>query len=106
MPLSIKHFTTALTLAISSIQLSAQTFNNLDISSDEGLEILTWNIEWFPKSGSTTVGYVKDIIEGISADMYAIQEIDDTTVFKNMVNQIDGYHYIMMVWRFGLCLQH
>ena len=101
MLLSIKHFTTALTLAIASIHLSAQTFNNLDISSDEGLEILTWNIEWFPKRGSTTVGYVKDIIEGISADMYAIQEIDDTTVFKNMVNQIDGYHYIMMDGWFG-----
>ena len=73
---SIKHFTTAFLLAITSIQLSAQTFENLDISSAEGLEILTWNIEWFPKSGATTVGYVKDIIEGVNADIYAIQEID------------------------------
>ena len=31
----------------------AQTFHNLDISSEDGLEILTWNIEWFPKNNST-----------------------------------------------------
>ena len=101
MPRSIKHFTTAFLISITSVQLSAQTFENLDISSADGLEILTWNIEWFPKNGATTVGYVKDIIEGINADIYAIQEIDDTTVFKNMVNQIDGYHYIMMDGWFG-----
>tara|TARA_Y100000589_G_C27156301_1_gene630999 strand:- start:141 stop:1202 length:1062 start_codon:yes stop_codon:yes gene_type:complete len=79
----------------------AQTFENLNISSEEGLEILTWNIEWFPKSGTTTVGYVSDIIEGIDADLYAIQEIDDTTVFKNMVNQLDEFDYILMNGWFG-----
>lgn len=79
----------------------AQTFENLNISSEEGLEILTWNIEWFPKSGATTVGYVSDIIKGIDADLYAIQEIDDTTVFKNMVNQLDEFDYIMMNGWFG-----
>jgi len=79
----------------------AQTFDNLSVATDEGLEILTWNIEWFPKSGSTTVGYVSDIIEGVDADIYAIQEIDDTTVFKNMVNQLDDFDYIMMDGWFG-----
>ncbi len=83
------------------LQGYAQNFENLSISSEEGLEILTWNIEWFPKSGSTTVDYVSDIIEGIDADIYAIQEIDDTTVFKNMINQLEDFNYIMMDGWFG-----
>ncbi len=65
----IKYFKTVFLLAISSIQLSAQTFENLDISSAEGLEILTWNIEWFPKNGQVTVNYVSQIIDALEKEL-------------------------------------
>ena len=78
----------------------AQDFENLSIANDESLEIVTWNIEWFPKNNSTP-DYVRDIIQGIGADVYAIQEIDDTTVFKNTINEIENYEYILLNGWFG-----
>ena len=78
----------------------AQDFENLSIANDESLEIVTWNIEWFPKNNSTP-DYVRDIIQGIGADIYAIQEIDDTTVFKNTINELEDFEYILMDGWFG-----
>jgi endonuclease/exonuclease/phosphatase family metal-dependent hydrolase len=69
----------------------AQTFEDLEFGTEETLDVITWNIEWFPKNGGTTTGYVKEIIEGLAADVYAIQEIDDTTAFKTMVNLMEDY---------------
>ncbi|MEZ7977475.1 MAG: hypothetical protein QMB89_02820, partial [Flavobacteriales bacterium] len=64
------------------IGAEAQTLDDLSFGTPDALEIATWNIEWFPKNGQTTVDYVSEIIENLDLDVYAIQEIDDTTVFK------------------------
>jgi len=79
----------------------AQTFEDLEFGTEETLDVITWNIEWFPKNGGTTTGYVKEIIEGLAADVYAIQEIDDTTAFKTMVNLMEDYEYVLMDGWFG-----
>ena len=76
--------------------LSAQTLDDLEFGSPERLEIATWNIEWFPKDGATTVNAVHQIIENLEIDLWAIQEIDDTTAFKNMVDGMESYEYILM----------
>ena len=79
----------------------AQTFEDLEFGTEETLDVITWNIEWFPKNGATTTGYVKEILESLDADVYAIQEIDDTTVFKTMVDLMDDYEYVLMDGWFG-----
>tara|TARA_B110000444_G_scaffold259200_1_gene302195 strand:+ start:251 stop:1309 length:1059 start_codon:yes stop_codon:yes gene_type:complete len=79
----------------------AQTFEDLEFGTEETLDVITWNIEWFPKNGVTTTGYVKEIIEGLAADIYAIQEIDDTTAFKTMVSLMEDYEYVLMDGWFG-----
>ena len=78
-----------------------QTFEDLGFGTEETLEILTWNIEWFPKDGATTASYVTGVIEGLDVDLLAIQEIDDTTAFVEMMGQIQGYDYVMMDGWFG-----
>ena len=83
------------------IRSEAQTLDDLTFGTQDALEIATWNIEWFPKNGQTTVTYVSQIIENLDLDVYAIQEIDDTTVFKTMVNGLESYDYIMMNGWFG-----
>ncbi|MGY8918454.1 MAG: endonuclease/exonuclease/phosphatase family protein, partial [Flavobacteriales bacterium] len=90
-------------IILSSIFFSAQAQNldNLSFGTDEALEIATWNIEWFPKNGQTTVDYVSDIIKNLDLDVYAIQEIDDTTVFKTMIDDLDDFDYILMDGWFG-----
>jgi endonuclease/exonuclease/phosphatase family metal-dependent hydrolase len=53
--------------------------------------VVSWNIEWFPKNGQVTADSVKTIIQNLAADVYALQEIDDTTLFKQVISTIPGY---------------
>jgi exonuclease III len=85
----------ALTILTSSF-LFAQTLNDLSFGTDTTLELVSWNIEHFPKNGDITVNYVQQIIENIDADIYAFQEIDDTVSFKFMLADLPQYHYYFM----------
>lgn len=81
--------------------LCAQTLDDLEFGAPDRLEIATWNIEWFPKDGTVTVDAVRQIIDNLEIDLWAIQEIDDTTAFKNMVDGMEDYDYILMNGWFG-----
>ena len=69
---------------------AAQTLDDLEFGTPTSLDLATWNIEWFPKNGTTTIEAVQTIIENLEIDLWGIQEIDDTTAFKNMVDGIAG----------------
>ncbi|RLC58704.1 MAG: hypothetical protein DRH89_00395 [Candidatus Cloacimonadota bacterium] len=75
-------------------------FLNLNFGSEPTLEVVTWNIEHFPKDFSTTVDYVTQIIRGVNADVYALQEIENNFKFDTIIeilnnvdpeNTWDGY---------------
>jgi|TARA_B100000959_G_scaffold865_1_gene898 exonuclease III len=68
----------------------AQNLNNLDFGTDSTFDIISWNIEWFPKN-STTAIKVQEILANLESDIYALQEIDDTTLLKQVVANIPGY---------------
>ncbi|MBC8266488.1 MAG: endonuclease/exonuclease/phosphatase family protein [Flavobacteriales bacterium] len=70
---------------------TAQNLNNLSFGTDSTFEVVSWNIEWFPKNGQTTANYVETILTNLEADIYALQEIDDTTLLKQVVANIPGY---------------
>ncbi len=83
--------------------LSSQDFGGLAFGSDATFEIITWNIEQFPKNGETTVNYVSDIIEALDVDIIAIQEVSDITAFNQMVNNLSAYDaYLESLWFGGL----
>jgi len=73
------------------LQINAQTFDDLSFGTDNTFDVVSWNIEWFPKNGTTTVNYVSEIIEQLDADVLTIQEIEDTTAFRQMINGMTGY---------------
>jgi exonuclease III len=75
---------------ISSQILSAQTINDLYFGSDTTFDIISWNIEWFPKNNNTA-SEVQEILARLEADVYALQEIEDTTLLKQVVSNIPGY---------------
>mgnify|MGYP001493977711 FL=1 len=75
---------------ISSQILSAQTLNDLDFGTDATFDIISWNIEWFPKNNNTA-SEVQEILTRLEADVYALQEIEDTTLLKQVVSNIPGY---------------
>jgi len=69
----------------------AQNLNNLSFGTDSTLDVMTWNIEWFPKNGQQTIDSVKTIIQNLNIDVIALQEINDTALFRQMVNSLPGY---------------
>jgi len=92
-----------ITAAFAVSPLPAQTFDGLEFGTAETFEVVTWNIEWFPKDGATTVSYVSDIIEALDVDLIAMQELDDTAMFDQMMADLDQYvGYYESGWFAGL----
>ena len=78
-------------LLISVQLLNAQSLKDIHFGTDSTFEVVSWNIEWFPKNGQVTADSVKTILQSLAADVYALQEIDDTTLLKQVVSTIPGY---------------
>ena len=74
-----------------SLPLFAQDFDVLYFGTDSTLEVMTWNIEWFPKSGQATIDDVSAVIEALDVDVIAIQEIDSYNSFIQMVEDLQGW---------------
>ena len=86
-----------------SPQLFAQSLKDLSFGTDASFEVMTWNVEWFPKNGQSTVDSVRQIIEALDVDVLALQEISDTVLLKQMVDSLDGYEtYFESSWFAGL----
>ena len=83
--------TALLALLLNQFTIHGQGLADFSYGTDSTFEIVTWNIEWFPKSGMATVDSVQSILESADVDIWAIQEIDDTTLCRVMVNGIPGY---------------
>ena len=78
-------------LIVLGFSSSGQSFEDLSFGTDTTFEVMTWNIEWFPKNGEITVDYVTQIIEALDIDLLAIQEVDDIAAFEQMIDNLDGY---------------
>jgi endonuclease/exonuclease/phosphatase family metal-dependent hydrolase len=85
-------FVVSIILAVLSLPLYAQSLEDLSFGSDDQFDVVTWNIEWFPKDWNTADS-VAVILSAIDADLYGLQEIDDTIVFRNMMNELAQYDY-------------
>ena len=82
-------------------QLYAQSLSDISFGTDETFEVVTWNIEWFPKNGTATADSVGRIIESLDVDVLGLQEIDDTTLFRQVVNNVPGYELFIAEGWFG-----
>jgi len=74
-------FFTGCTFFDSSNEISIDKFQGLE----ETLDIVSWNIENFPKLDST-VDFLYPIIDSLNIDIIALQEISSTTAFNNLVS--------------------
>ncbi len=78
-------------------------FDELYFGTDNALDIITWNIERFPKNGNTTIDYVTQIIKAIDVDVIAMQELDNRNSFDQMINDLNEYNgYYESTWFAGL----
>lgn len=67
-------------------------FTQINFSNQNSFDIVTWNVEWFPKQGIVTVDSVKEIIEVIDAEIIALQEINSVSEFNNLISKLDLYN--------------
>ena len=81
----------------------AQDLEDLSFGDEHSLDIATWNIEWFPKNNQITVDYVIEIVNLLEFDILGIQELDDTTMFNEMLDSLPSYSgYYESSWFAGL----
>jgi len=82
---------------------SSQTIQDLTFGTDSTFEVMSWNIEWFPKDDQVTIDYVIEIIEALDVDLIAIQEVDSVELFEQMVDDLALYDgYLESSWFAGL----
>lgn len=87
--------------------LICDDFTNLQFGDDASFEVVTWNIEHFPKNEQVTINYLKEIIDSLKADIIAVQEIDDSLKFRTMVNELENYNcYIASYGGLGYIYNH
>lgn len=79
----------------------AQSLDELDFGEDHTLEVITWNIEYFPKTGSKTVDYVQQIIENLDVDIIALQEIKSKSYFNQLLNGLSDYDSYADISEYG-----
>ncbi len=65
-------------------------FQSLNFGTDQTFEVVTWNIEHFPKNLDVTVEYTAQIIRGLSADIYALQEIESSSYFEDLIETLNN----------------
>ena len=71
-----------------SINGSSSTSLLPDLNLDNGIEVVTWNIENFPKLGQRTIDSVFNIITNLNADIYCLQEISNRNSFQDLVDEL------------------
>ena len=65
--------------------------NSIQLGTESTLDIITWNIESFPKQGDTTVDYLVKLIDSMHVDIIALQEIGNKTDLNNLVGKLEGW---------------
>jgi len=64
-------------------------YEKLTIGEEQTLEVMTWNIQNFPKS-EFTVDYAEGIISAIDADIIGLQEIESDSAFVVLLNNLQA----------------
>jgi endonuclease/exonuclease/phosphatase family metal-dependent hydrolase len=83
--------------------LYSQNFENLKFGTDSTFEIMTWNIQNFPKNNPVTLNHVTQIIKIMDVDIIAVQEIADSNAFKVLLDSLSDYGgYLGSIYFIGL----
>ncbi|NOY50598.1 MAG: T9SS type A sorting domain-containing protein [Chlorobi bacterium] len=79
-------------LLISFFAIGAKAqFEDLHFGTDSTLEVVTWNIEHFPKAGQETIDYVAQIIQALDVDIVAIQEVSSKDDLDQLTDGMEAY---------------
>ncbi len=63
---------------------------NLAFGTDSTFEIMTWNLEHFPKVGLKTIDLVARVIHYLDIDVIGLQEIEDEDDFLDLIEELNS----------------
>ncbi|WP_338358581.1 endonuclease [Yeosuana marina] len=80
--------------------------SSIPVTKDKTFDVVAWNIEWFgDETNSPTAGNplsddiqkesVKAVLQKLDADVYAVEEVSDDTLFAQLVSEMPGYAYVL-----------
>ncbi len=67
-----------------------ELFPGLTFGDDSSFDLVTWNLQTFPKN-SQTPHYLAKALSALDPDVAALQEIEDPTAFQAVLDELDGY---------------
>ena len=68
--------------------------SSINFGSNNSLDVITWNIENFPKN-SETINYVSELINAFDdIDIIALQEISDQSAFNDLINSLNENNWV------------
>ena len=88
-------------LLLFSISIYAQSLSNLGFGNDNTFDVITWNLESFPKVDGTTENYVSDIIVELESEIIGFQEINDISAFNTMMASTSDYSGYVLDANYG-----
>ena len=65
------------------------------INTEEGIEVITWNCEFFPTSNDSTIQALSEAVKDLDADIIAFQEIRKAGPFEKLMQRLPEYDYII-----------
>lgn len=82
---------------VEDLSVEEVVFPGDEVSKDQTLDVVTWNIEWFgdagqdPSDDDLQLSNAITVVETIDADIYALQEISSPSRFNQLVDSLEGY---------------
>ena len=83
-------FTSVLSFFISFSSYS-QSLKDVNFGSNYSLDVISWNLEWFPKNGQNTIDSLAIIINSLNPEIIGLQEISDVSAFNSLMTQLPLY---------------
>ena len=65
------------------------------IGSEKSLEVMTWNCEFFPAAGDSTIRAMSEAIYDMDVDIIAFQEIKKAAWFEKLMLTLPEYEYVI-----------
>lgn len=65
------------------------------LGHDDRLEVITWNLEWFPAASDTTLKAAAEIIQKWGVDIVALQEIKNIRALSTLMDYLPDHGYVL-----------
>ncbi|MCF7796933.1 MAG: endonuclease/exonuclease/phosphatase family protein [Lentisphaeria bacterium] len=76
---------------------SNHSFSLPTVNGEETLEVITWNLRYFPQNGVEEVNRVIMLLDSLNADVVCLQEIDQMSQLVRVANALPQYDLIQSI---------